>query len=1025
MADWRKVAGRVVTDSELSVGGVSVTVNKAGTDTAVTLKANKAGTEAQDNPFETNAKGIWSFFVDTETLVSCDFELDIVFSKSGLDFSAINEQHENVAVIGGTTGTGEGLTVHAAVACATTANITLSGEQTLDGILTSTDRVLVKDQTDATENGIYVSAAGAWARATDFDEDDEAANSFVFVEGGTTLGSTGWVCTNEPDAQEIDVDDITFAQYSSVGYITAGTGLAKTGNELAVDGVLEDLDTLGAAASDGQFIVATGVGAFAYESGATARASLVAAKSGVNADITSLTALAAQIAVQVNPFGVGAGETGEIRFLELAAGGTAYVGFKAPDALDGNVIWTLPETDSTGTQALVSNGSLALSWASITGVTAVGTPVDNQLAVWKTAGTIEGDPNLYWNATKLDITGDLYSDGANVLLDGSTSVRLVSANFIALRSPENRIGFDTDDYMQIALAETTGITVITHTGTTPTVTWTADSFSFVGDFGADGATVLLDGSASVRGVSAGFVSLEATDIRFGFSAAIYTKFAVADTTGNLTITHVGGSTDLVTWTAAGGFAFSGAFGVTGATTLTGALTVGVSDTGHDVKFWGATAGAYFLFDQANDCVVLQGGATKQMEFRFMEDTDNGTDYVALKAPATLAAPITFTLPVDIDAGKVLQTDAAGVLSWVALAGGGDVLADGSVPFDGAVSFGIDGTGIDATFFGATASYKTWWDADGDTNGAWYFGADTKGVMVSLFGDVTGCGVFWDPSTDTNGTLSIGASGGSKGVDLTCYGATNLSLMQWDQSLNCLKLDGATLFIKEQAEAQASVEAYGQIWVDTAAPNLLMFTDDADTDFWLNRTAGIANTNMVVVDDADAADNDYMKFTASGVEGREYAEVLADIFSVALPENTSIKLDPVLSADTKWSGVTEDGTAGTTNLVYGYCYYLAATGKWELAKADVAATSINKLGMCVVAAAADATGTLLLYGKIRADDEFPAFGVGAPVFLSAATAGILTSTAPTGTTDFVVRIVGEATTADCLLFCPDNAYVELV
>jgi hypothetical protein len=68
---------------------------------------------------------------------------------------------------------------------------------------------------------------------------------------------------------------------TSVG-ITAGAGVAVSGSPITstgditvgVDGVLEDLDTLGAAASDGQFIVATGAGAFAYESGATVRTSL-------------------------------------------------------------------------------------------------------------------------------------------------------------------------------------------------------------------------------------------------------------------------------------------------------------------------------------------------------------------------------------------------------------------------------------------------------------------------------------------------------------------------------------------------------------------------------------------------------------------------------------------------------------------------------------------------------------------------------------------------------------------------------
>jgi len=187
----------------------------------------------------------------------------------------------------------QGLNVHDAVACATTANIDLTGEETLDGILTSTDRVLVKDQTDPKENGIYVSGAAGWSRAVDMDADAEVAGSFVFVETGTTLGSTGWVCTNEPETVNIGTDNITFSQFSDAGYITAGTGLAKSGNELAVDGVLEDLDTLGPNASDSQFLVGTGAGTLAWESGDTVRTSLgLAIGTNVQAYDAELAALA-------------------------------------------------------------------------------------------------------------------------------------------------------------------------------------------------------------------------------------------------------------------------------------------------------------------------------------------------------------------------------------------------------------------------------------------------------------------------------------------------------------------------------------------------------------------------------------------------------------------------------------------------------------------------------------------------------------------------------------------------------------
>ena len=78
------------------------------------------------------------------------------------------------------------------VACATTANITLSGEQTIDGVLTSTARVLVKNQTDASENGIYVSASGVWARATDMDADAEVDWATVYVGAGTVNIGTTW-----------------------------------------------------------------------------------------------------------------------------------------------------------------------------------------------------------------------------------------------------------------------------------------------------------------------------------------------------------------------------------------------------------------------------------------------------------------------------------------------------------------------------------------------------------------------------------------------------------------------------------------------------------------------------------------------------------------------------------------------------------------------------------------------------------------------------------------------------------------
>jgi hypothetical protein len=100
---------------------------------------------------------------------------------------------------------------------------------------------------------------------------------------------------------------------------------------------------------------------------AGARSNLGAAASGINTDIAALQGLNQQNALQLNPYGTLTGNTGEIRFLELAANGANYVGFKAPDDITTNVIWTLPPSDGTAGQVLTTDGAGVLSWTTPSG----------------------------------------------------------------------------------------------------------------------------------------------------------------------------------------------------------------------------------------------------------------------------------------------------------------------------------------------------------------------------------------------------------------------------------------------------------------------------------------------------------------------------------------------------------------------------------------------------------------------------------------------------------------------------------
>jgi hypothetical protein len=130
----------------------------------------------------------------------------------------------------------QALDIKDSVHVATTANITLSGTQTIDGIAVEAgDRVLVKNQTAGADNGIYVAAAGAWSRATDANASSEVTpGMFVFVEEGTANGDNGFVLTTDAPIT-LDTTSLTFTQFSGAGQITAGDALSKSGNTLNVN----------------------------------------------------------------------------------------------------------------------------------------------------------------------------------------------------------------------------------------------------------------------------------------------------------------------------------------------------------------------------------------------------------------------------------------------------------------------------------------------------------------------------------------------------------------------------------------------------------------------------------------------------------------------------------------------------------------------------------------------------------------------------------------------------------------------
>jgi hypothetical protein len=111
----------------------------------------------------------------------------------------------------------QGLDPKASCRVATTANITLSGTQTIDGVaVIAGERILVKNQSLPQENGIYVVAAGSWARASDMDDWTEVPGAFSFIEEGTAGADKGFVCSSNAGGT-LGTTAITWVLFTQTG----------------------------------------------------------------------------------------------------------------------------------------------------------------------------------------------------------------------------------------------------------------------------------------------------------------------------------------------------------------------------------------------------------------------------------------------------------------------------------------------------------------------------------------------------------------------------------------------------------------------------------------------------------------------------------------------------------------------------------------------------------------------------------------------------------------------------------------
>ena len=406
----------------------------------------------------------------------------------------------------------------------TTANITLSGAQTIDTVaVVAGDRVLVKNQTAQAENGIYVAAAGAWSRSPDADTYDEMISALVFIESGSQAGAA-YYCPIQPGGT-LGVTAITWNNFSVGGVYFAGTGLNLSGGDT--------FNISNTAVAAGGYGSASAVPTFTVNAQGQLTAAANANIAIAATQITSGTIDSARVSGSYSGI-TGVGTLTDLTVSNVITGSisgnaaTATTATSATSAttatnIAGGATGSVPYQSAASTTTFLAAGSNGQVLTLASGVPSWATPTTGTVTSVATAGTVNG----------LTLTGGPITSTGTITLGGTLD--LSSPPTIGNTAP------NTGRFTTLTVDDNTTF----GTSNTDTVTFTArinsdfdpatDNAFDLGRVGHEWRNLYIDGTANIDSLIADTADINAGSID-GTTIGAASAAAATVTTLNVTST---------------------------------------------------------------------------------------------------------------------------------------------------------------------------------------------------------------------------------------------------------------------------------------------------------------------------------------------------------------------------------------------------------------------------------------------------------------------------------------------------------